>query len=234
MKKNYFLVVLFLLYCGGMLAQTVNTSVASQMNTIFGPLEKNRIPNNILLDYGIEFIDISKYDGVLRTDNYISTPVYKDTYNSLVSARTALGVSGLEPPLQEEAEWKNLQSQKNNKIPNTASMVLSGLYYNYSQIRSDALANNRIKVVNGTYDDSYINGVWQNPYETKLAFAITAPIQEVNQPNVSVSLPATLWHTNQASSISNIQVDFGNGTGYKSLSNNAVATTFYNTAGVYT
>lgn len=65
------------------------------MNSIFGPLEKNRIPNNILLDYGIEFIDISKYDGVLRTDNYINTPVYKDTYNSLVSARTALGVPGL-------------------------------------------------------------------------------------------------------------------------------------------
>ncbi|MDT0678525.1 hypothetical protein [Autumnicola musiva] len=155
-------------------------------------------------------------------------------YYVLISARTALGVPGLEPPLQEEAEWQSLQSQKNNKIPNTASMVLSGLYYNYSQIRSDALSNNKIKVINGTYDDSYINGIWQNPYETKLAFAITAPIQEVNQPNVSVSLPPTLWHTNQESSINTIQIDFGNGTGYKNLNNNAVATTFYNAAGVYT
>ena len=170
----------------------------------------------------------------MRSDNYINAPAFKDTYNSLVSARTALGVPGLESPLQEEAEWKTLQSQKNNKISNTASMILSGLYYNYSQIRSDALANNQIKVINGTYDDSYINGVWQNPYETKLAFAITAPVQEINLPNVSISLPATLWHTNHASSISSIQVDFGNGTGYKNLSNNAVATTFYNTAGVYT
>jgi len=234
MRKNYFLVLLLLLYSGGILAQTVNTSVASQMNTIFGPLEKNRIPNNILLDYGIEFIDINKYDGFLRSDNYINIAVYKDAYNSLVSSRTALGVPGLEPPIQEESEWKNLQGQKNNKISNTASMVLSGLYYTYSKIRSDALSNNKIKVVNGKYDDSYVNGIWQNPYETKQAFAISAPIQEVNQPNVSVSLPATLWHTNQTSSVSSIHVDFGNGTGYKSLDNNGLANTYYNSPGVYT
>ncbi|WP_139254438.1 hypothetical protein [Maribacter dokdonensis] len=45
-------------------SQTSNTTVATATNVAFAPLEKNRIPNNILLDYGMELIDITKYDGV--------------------------------------------------------------------------------------------------------------------------------------------------------------------------
>jgi hypothetical protein len=65
-------------------AQSSNTTVAAATNVAFAPLEKNRIPHNMLLDYGMELIDITKYDGVLRTDNYVSPGVYKDTYSTLV------------------------------------------------------------------------------------------------------------------------------------------------------
>lgn len=85
-------------------AQTIDTSVANATNTVFAPLEKHRIPYNILLDYGIEFIDISKYDGVLRSDNYTSTVMYKDMYTTLVSSATASGVSGFAAPVNEDTQ----------------------------------------------------------------------------------------------------------------------------------
>ena len=228
-------VTMVLLSLSYLSAQTTDTSVATATNTIFAPLEKNRIPHNILLDYGIEFIDITKYDGVLRTDNYVDNGVYKDTYSTLVSSCTATNVPGIVAPMTDELAAKSGQKSKNttSKGTSSAQMLLSGLYYNYSRFRSDALSGNRITVVNNTYDDKYINGVWQNPYETKTAFVISTPILELNKATLSLSLPSTLWHTNQASTISNIEVDFGSGGGYKTLFNNAVASNTYTSTGVY-
>ena len=172
--RNSVLILLVFFAIGEIDAQSINTTVASSINNVFSPLEKNRVPYNILLDYGIEFIDISKYDGVLGSDNYTSAAMYKEFYNTLISSATATGVSGMASPTVENAEWQTLQQQQNNvyKGSATAPLILNGLYYNYSKIFTDALSTNKIQVVNGKYDDQYINGVWQNPYESKIAFAI--------------------------------------------------------------
>lgn len=234
MKKAYLLPILGLFLPCVLASQTVNKGIAQETNTIFGPLEKNRIPHHILLDYGIEFIDISKYDGILRSENYLSVVTHKDIYNTIVSSRTSTSAAGIYSPIAEETEWSTLQRQANNNNDETANIVLSGLYFHYSKIKSDALSNNKIQVNNDTYDDKYINGVWQNPYETKTAFSISSSIQEIKQSDVSVYLPTSLWYTNQSTSIGAIQIDFGNGTGYKNISNQNSASTYYNNPGVYT
>ncbi|AXT18636.1 T9SS C-terminal target domain-containing protein [Flavobacteriaceae bacterium AU392] len=264
LKHNYkfkLLVVFFLFINFYLVGQTVNTTLATEIEDRFSLLEKNRIPHNILLDYGIEFIDISKYDGVLRNDNHTSKSMYLETYNTIVSSCTVLGTPGIVAPIAENDEWQTLQKQQNdtNKGSATAPLILSGLYFNYSKIRSDALATNKIQIVSGgggfpieddefpdlndpsfpiiigggisRYDDKYIFGQWQNPYETKTVFAITTPTQTIHRSSVSVSLPTTLWHTN--ASITNIEVDLGNGTGYKTLNNGASANATYTSAGTY-
>lgn len=238
MKTSYFLLFLIctLLVSKTITAQSSDTSVASAVNVAFAPLEKNRIPYNILLDYGMELIDITKYDGVLRPDNYVNPVVYKDTYGTLVSSSVAANVAGIVPPMTDELAAKTSQKGKTltSKGTTSANMVLSGLFYNYSRFRSDALSTNKITVVNNTYDDKYINGVWQNPYETKIAFVISTPVLELNKASISLNLPPELWHTNQASNFNNIEVDFGNGSGYKTLYNNTSANTTYTSIGAYT
>ena len=62
--KNYALTLLFLCIYNATIAQNinfqnrltqnVNTSLAADINAKFAPLEKNRIPHNILLDYGFD------------------------------------------------------------------------------------------------------------------------------------------------------------------------------------
>ncbi len=238
MKTSYFITFLFCALLGSktITAQSSDTSVASAVNVAFAPLEKNRVPYNILLDYGMELIDITKYDGVLRPDNYVNPVVYKDTYGTLVSSSVAANVAGIVPPMTDELAAKTSQKGKTltSKGTTSANMVLSGLFYNYSRFRSDALSTNKITVVNNTYDDNYINGVWQNPYETKIAFVISTPVLELNKASISLSLPPELWHTNQASNFNNIEVDFGNGSGYKTLYNNTSANTTYTSIGAYT
>jgi hypothetical protein len=214
--------------------QTIDTSVASAMNNVFSLLEKNRIPNDILLDYGFDFIDVPAFDGVLRSDNYMSIGNYKELYNTMVSSCTASGVTGIASPKLEYDEWRTLLLQENelNKTTTTASVVLSGLLYNYSKFNENALSNNKISIVSGKYEDKYIGGTWQNPYDVELTFTVVSSAIIINKATVKVALPTTLWHSN--ASISNIHIDFGNGTGYKNIKNGTSATTTYSTVGDYT
>lgn len=215
-------------------AQNINTTLAQDINHVFNPLEKNRIPHSILLDYGFDLIDVKAFNGVLSSTNYVSTKRYNQIYTTLVSAVTAHNISGIASPTQELNEWKSLQAQANEtaKTTNKASVVLSGLLYNYSTFNPNALSNNKIQVVNGQYDDKYINGVWQNPYDEKLAFAMAAPVLYINKAEVEATLPTALWHSN--TTVTQIDINFGDGNGYKSLLNNAVASTTYTNTGEHT
>lgn len=215
-------------------AQNINTTLAQDINYVFNPLEKNRIPHSILIDYGFDLIDVTQFDGVLRSTNYVNTKRYSQIYTTLVSSVTAYNISGIASPTQELDEWKTLQAQSNDAAitANKASVVLNGLLYNYAKLNPNALTNNKIRVSNGQYDDKYIGGVWQNPYDQKLAFAMAAPVLYINKAHVEASLPATLWHSN--TTVTKIDINFGNGSGYKSLLNNSIATTTYTSTGNFT
>ena len=46
-----------------------NTEFINRMNYVFSPLEKNRVPNGLLLDYAMEFADLKSYTGTLTDSN---------------------------------------------------------------------------------------------------------------------------------------------------------------------
>ena len=227
--------VILICFTNQLFSQNINTTIPNAVNTVFQNLDKTKIPHNILLDYGYDFIDVTAYNGQLNTNNYLSISKHKSLYNALVSAVTATGVNGIEQPIQEYTEWENLQKQysKEGTITNSANVILAGLFFDYSKINELALSNNKITVANNKYYDKYINGIWQNPYESKMAFAITAPVLTLNRGLVKVKLPQTLWHTNKQ--IRNISIYMGSGRPvYQNLNNEAVAYFDYQTTGTYT
>ena len=66
----------------------INTSFYDQMNTIFGSLEKHRVPKGLLLDYAFEFTNLSNYYGTLLEDcNYVDPGTYWDIYRTLLTSR---------------------------------------------------------------------------------------------------------------------------------------------------
>ncbi len=234
MKTKFILGVLFCSIVFTMRGQTVNTGFAQDINNRFSLLEKNRVPHHILLDYGFDIIDATKFEGVLRSDNYMTIGTFNELFKTIVSSATSTSASGLSSPVSVKQEWSSLQKNDHNKtrLSFKASVVLNGLLFNYSRFDPNALNNNKIQITNGKYEDKYINGVWQNPYLTGITFAITSPVSYINSANVEVRLPLTLWHSNQT--VTNLDVDFGNGSGYKSLNNGQIASTNYATDGTYT
>ncbi|WP_136465006.1 T9SS type A sorting domain-containing protein [Flagellimonas onchidii] len=216
-----YLLVLQLFVCPILSAQLhVDTEVANHTNEVFSLLEMDRVPHQILLDYGYDFLDVPQYNGVLKSNNYLSPGIYRELYNTILSSRVSLSVPELEAPENLEATWVSKRKTETNKLGKgspTSALVVNGLYYKYSSFRKHALQHNSIAVVDGKYDDVYINGNWQDPYLVRSTFGMTLPVQEIANSKVSFLLTEETWYTNQADFVHSFAVNFGDGSGYQDL-----------------
>lgn len=189
-------------------AQTVSHDFKNTINDVFAGVDLTKVPHHLLTDYAMEFVDIRSYNGVATDTNYVHKGIYTSCYNTLLMARTQTNVTDLVHPDQFENNWKAARA------PYT--IALSGLYYKYARLREDAYPN-AISISNNKLYDKYLNGVWQNPYETDDVFMMTAPIMRYNYKNMEVILPDNLWYTNQNSQVQSIAVDFNDGNGYQTI-----------------
>src|SRR5690606_18026790 len=107
------------------------------------------------------------------------------------------------------------------------------LYYEYARFDEEALYENRIKVENNQYHDNYINGAWQNPYETLQTVAYALPVKNFRGMKFDVILPEDLLLSNSREDITKIEVDFGDGSGYRELTAGQRLPVEYTEEGVY-
>lgn len=204
-------------------AQTVNTDYATQINNTFANLDKTKIPQKLLVDYAMEFEELSNFNGTITTTNVVNRGNYSGVYNTLLMSRVETNVTGLISPTLFKTNWDYFRQA--NQI------VLSGLYYKYSEFKPDA-PNNSVTITSGKLYDKYVNGIWQNPYDEKQVFAVSAPIVKYNSLSMQVQLPASLWYSNQAISVQSIAIDFNDGLGYQIMEFNQLKTVTYVAAGL--
>lgn len=67
-------------------AQTVSTNYATQINSTFANLDKTRIPHKLLVDYAMEFEELSNFNGVLTSNNITNKGTLTGIYNTLLMA----------------------------------------------------------------------------------------------------------------------------------------------------
>lgn len=137
------------------------------MNTIFGQLDKTKIPHAILLDYGMEFTNVPAYNGTLTDSTYSTTTSLKQIYKTLLSSRITATTPVMVTPTVFETNWNTNRTE--------GVITLSGLFYKYSRIIQNATTTNKITYTGGKFYDKKINNVWQNPYEVLQTFAMAPP-----------------------------------------------------------
>ena len=137
------LLLLCLFATSFMQAQTVSTAYATQINSTFANLDKTKISHKLLVDYAMEFEELSAYKGTLTNENLVNAGNYKGIYNTLLMARVQSNVTGLVNPTTFKNNWNNLRQA--NKI------VLSGLYYKYNEFKPDAPNNTIIITIGKTH-----------------------------------------------------------------------------------
>lgn len=119
----------------------VDTTFSTRMNYVFGRLEKNRVPYGFLRDYGIEFTNLIAFDGVSLADsNYVENSTLGDIYNSLITSRIHTNATGLISPAVWDSLWF---TQRQNSY-----ITLSGAFFNYARIASDAVSGGRLSISN--------------------------------------------------------------------------------------
>ena len=125
--------------------QEVSTDWAAQANTIFSPLDKSRVPDGILLDYGMEFTNVPAFNGALTDSTYVSSGNLKEIYNTLLMSRIRDVSAGFVMPETFENNWQQVRS--------TDYIALSGLYFKYGAFADDALSSGKIQYTGGKFYD---------------------------------------------------------------------------------
>ncbi len=210
----------------------INREFATQMNHAFDKLNKNKIPHGLLLDFAMEFVETPAFNGQLTADNYTDAGTYLQLYYTLLMARIHANASGFVTPQALQSAWHGHRQQ--DKI------VLSGLYYQYSKFKDNAHSSGLVSIKNGQFYDVYAKptpwaktlGIWRNPYEEQVTFAMAPAITKHDGLHFQVALPDDLWLTNAGSEATSVAVDFSDGLGYRTISAAAVNVNYAN-AGTY-
>ena len=168
--------------------QEINTTFKTQMNTTFGNLDKSRVPHGILLDYGMEFTNVPRYNGTLTDSTYTNSESLSQIYKTLLTSRVNDISTGFVTPAEYTTRLKNNRS--------SSYVALSGLYFKYAQVLDNAVSTNKITVTNGIVSDKFIGGIWQNPYQELQTFAMTPAIRQYEGLNMQVRIPSTLFYSN--------------------------------------
>ncbi len=190
--------------------EEVDITFNTRMNYVFGVLEKNRVPNGMLLDYAMEFTDIKAFNGsVLVDSNYTDYATLGDIYNTLITSRIHTNATGLISPNVWDSLW-NTQRQDGR-------ITLSGVFFNYARFKDNAVSGGFMTISSEKFVDRYVSGVWQNPYITDKVFAITPSTDYYEGKNLQVVLPSNLWLTNGGATVSTISIDVSDGLGYRAI-----------------
>jgi hypothetical protein len=65
----------------------VDNQWKNSINPIFENLDKTKVQSGMLLDYAMEFTDVTAYNGVLTDTTYINANVLGDIYKTLFMAK---------------------------------------------------------------------------------------------------------------------------------------------------
>lgn len=223
--KKILLIFFTLFFYSSMNAQQeeINTTFSSQMNQIFGSLDRSRIPNGILLDYGMEFINVPAFNGTLSDSTYCNKTILKQIYKTLLTSRVQASSPAWISPAEYDTLWN---SEKTSGV-----LTVSGLFYKYSQFAANALSSNKLTLSNNIFYDKFVNGVWQNPYQEMKAFAMSPAVMQEDSKVLQVRIPSSIFLSNAQNSVSSIQIDFSNGSGYVNVPLNQNITVTYTTTG---
>jgi hypothetical protein len=196
-----------------------NQDVRNYLDNMFQTLDKSKVPNGLLSDYAFELITLDRFKGTQTNNNYVDRQAYEMLLRTIRSS--AVGAKPFESV--------DAVLTKQYGLGNTTTVSLSAMAYQYSAIKANALTSNLIRYENGKVYDNYINGVWQNPYESKYVSGFCAHDSIFHGRTFTFKLDGTCWFSNL--SYQRIEVDPGVGT-YRQISVGGTTSATFTSSGV--
>jgi len=186
------------------IAQTTDP-VRTELNRVFANLNRSAIPTGVLREYGQAFANLEQFDGSTTATNIVDETAWSLIYHAFHSARIS-GTQSL--PGIDQVNINTETAQRSN-----SAVVVPVLYGQYASIRTDAVSANLLRVQNNALYD--VAGRTQNPYLTRNVFA-AAPLRDVSEDGTfSIIFLSSHFYTNTTNTVQQIQVDMGDGGGFR-------------------
>jgi len=234
-KKTTVAVALLLLLSNAIEAQTIGVQTVDTINytgtrwrdTSFGllNLQSSQIPSGYLIDYSMAGFNDSLFNSNTGTklDTITESGFFLALQNLFIQSKVnSAATLGSTDSLYMTAYRYRRDS---GNIP------LLFLYQQYQKIRKTALSQGLFTLTPDSIRLKDVAGRTTSPYDTKSFFAFT-PFQTVISQFTSIQfgLPASLW---LMPGITSVQIDFGDGAGFRTLLKGNTVSINYTAAGTY-
>lgn len=196
------------------------SSQLDELHNVFAPLDKNRIPTGILSDYGVQLVSFTPFNGILSDSSYTNFDVWQMLYTGLYS-------SVIRSDIQMEGVNGLVERLKTTFTSNPSTVYITVISYNYSALNPDAAALGLINIQN----EQLFDIPNKNPYLTKSLFAAAPSRTCAEGASIPFCFRNDMHLTNLTYAITRIDVDFGNGQGYKQVYFNTPYNALYTTSG---
>ncbi len=197
-------------------SQDPKVTFKNQMNTLFQYVDKAKITSGLLSDYAFESVEVAPFNGIPSDTNYVNSSTWINLYSSIYDAKINNLIS-LETPDVVAGKFVNA-AVTGNAIP------LAIMHYQYDKLDNDALNKGWL---------SYANGQIRNvagkpsPYLRKNLFAVAPQNLIFEAKTVVFTFKSDLFFRNNTKSVSKLEINFNNQSGYKIASwNTPVSYTF--------
>ena len=192
-------------------AQTPDTSTVEKLlHYIVQPLNKSQVPTGFLEEYGCPITSLSTYNGVLSASNKVDIEVWRTLYFQLQTSYCQSGTNPL-PPITTINSAINQASTSNSVIP------IPLLIGQYNTVKSDAFTNNLLTYNSMTNQVADVITRTQSPYSLNQLFT-GSPVKNYSLTGKDTFIISSnlIWN-NTNKSVLQIQIDFDNGQGFKTV-----------------
>lgn len=184
-----------------------NAEVRAQIESIFENIDKSKIQTGLLRDYSTDLVDYSVFDGTLNESNIADLGTYEYI---LRSVRTSSVTSSY--PFGSVTDIMDGMAEATT----SSSIPISILAYKYNYVVDNAITDGLFQRIGDQVYDVYDeNQNWVNPYQESYVVSF-APSVEAYKARSYTFTVGSFTFTNL--SISSIELDAGDGLGYRSLS----------------
>lgn len=207
--------------CSFYYTQAQTTNYSDRISHIFGAIDKTKVTTGYLKEFGIRFNSVESYNGILSDTNWVDNSQWQSLYNSLYSMRVGNVASAM---TSSSTVFQHLKTQQ---ASNPDVVLLAALHYTYQQYKTTAYTNGDVTIVNDRIYD--VSG--RNPYVYKTAFAVNPMKHYLTGDTFSFKLPSNMIYSNSQYTLNSVQVDFGNGQGYQTISLDTIINVTYSSGG---
>jgi hypothetical protein len=199
-------------------------SVEAYRDDVFR-MDLQQVPSGILLEYSLFPFESPKYDGLNNDDNVLNDKGHIFGLLEVLRAGTVADTAII--PSSD-----SLFAEAYLHRHNTGNIPLTFLYQSYHRIRQSALDEDLLRIASDEIGIEDVPDRATSPYDLHGIFAFAPFADTVVQFNsITFSLPQALW---QMPGISSVEVDFGDGNGFITLSPGSTSNVYYASEGVKT